>query len=274
VLGTYLAIAAGEFVVGNPALGWRWGFVIGAVPALLTLWALTGLHESDAWRQAQDAGGVGERTGVGALFRGALTRRTLVGVALATVGLATFWGTYVYGKNMLPRAVEAQAEGPVSAGTLHDWDMLGMFLVTTGGGLGLVSFGPLSDWLGRRGAFLLFHLGGLAAALLLFKGLTGVLAVALFQPVFGFLALGMHAGYAVYFPELFPTRLRSTGAGFCFNVGRFTAAPVLYLSGWIQRPTTLNLSLPDAAALLSLLFLVGAGLLALAPETKGTELPS
>jgi hypothetical protein len=82
----------------------------------------------------------------------------------------------------------------------------------------------------------------------------------------------MHAGYAVYFPELFPTRLRSTGAGFCFNVGRLTAAPVLYLSGWIQRPTTLDLSLPNAAALLSLLFLAGAGLLALAPETKGKEL--
>jgi MFS family permease len=151
--------------------------------------------------------------------------------------------------------------------------MLGMFLVTTGGGLGLVSFGPLSDRLGRRGAFLLFHLGGLAAALVLFKGLSGVLAVALFQPVFGFLALGMHAGYAVYFPELFPTRLRSTGAGFCFNVGRFTAWPIVSLIGWVQRPAMLNVSLPDAAALLSLLFLVGAGLLALAPETKGAELP-
>jgi hypothetical protein len=150
--------------------------------------------------------------------------------------------------------------------------MLGMFLVTTGGGLGLVAFGPLSDWLGRRGAFLVFHLGGLAAALVLFQGLTGVWAVAVFLPVFGFLTLGMHAGYAVYFPELFPTRLRSTGAGFCFNVGRLTAAPVLYLSGWIQRPATLGLSLPDAAALLSLLFLVGVALLALAPETKGKEL--
>jgi hypothetical protein len=101
-----------------------------------------------------------------------------------------------------------------------------------------------------------------------------VLAVALFLPVFGFLTLGLHAGYAVYFPELFPTRLRSTGAGFCFNVGRLTAAPVLYLSGWIQRPPPHGpgLSLPDAASLLSLLFLAGVGLLALAPETKGKEL--
>ncbi len=271
-LGTYLAIAAGEFVIGNAALGWRWAFVIGAIPALLTLWARTGLHESDTWRHAQAANTTGERPGVGGLFQGVLARRTVVGVALATVGLATFWGTYVYGKNMLPQAVRAAAGGPVSDAVLHDWDMLGMFLVTTGGGLGLVSFGPLSDRLGRRGAFLLFHLSGLAAALVLFKVLSGVWAVMLFQPVFGFLTLGMHAGYAVYFPELYPTRLRSTGAGFCFNVGRFTASPVLYLIGWVQLPTTLRLSLPDAAALLSLLFLVGAALLVFAPETKGKEL--
>ncbi len=271
VLGTYLAIAAGQLVVGNSALGWRWGFVIGAVPALLTLWVRTGLHESEVWRQAQTAGAA-DRPGVGALFRGVLARRTLVGVALATVGLATFWGTHVYGKNMLPRAVAAQADLTGSSPDLHGWTMLGMFLATTGAGLGLVAFGPLSEWLGRRGAFLVFHLGGLAAALVLFQVLSGVLAVALFLPVFGFLTVGMHAGYAVYFPELFPTRLRSTGAGFCFNVGRLTAAPVLYLSGWIQRPTALGLSLPDAASLLSLLFLAGVGLLALAPETKGQEL--
>ena len=87
--------------------------------------------------------------------------------------------------------------------------------------------------------------------------------------IFGFLTLGAHAGYAVYFPELFPTRLRGTGAGFCFNVGRLTAAPVLFLSGWFQD---LGLTLSDVASLLSLLFLAAAGLLAFAPETKGKHL--
>jgi len=272
VLGTYLAIAVGEFVIGDDAIGWRWAFVLGAVPAVPTLLARTGLHESEAWREARAAGGAGGRPGVGGLFQGALTRRTLVGVALATVGLATFWGMYNYGKNMLPRAVQAAADERVPADVLHTWEMAGMLLVTTGGGFGLVSFGPLSDRLGRRGAFLFFHLAGLAAALVLFRGLSGVAAVMLFQPVFGFLALGMHAGYAIYFPELYPTRLRSTGAGFCFNIGRLTAFPIVSLIGWVQRPTTLNVSLPDAAALLSLLFLVGVVILAFAPETKGKEL--
>jgi MFS family permease len=288
VFGTLLAVAAGAFIV--PELGWRWGFAVGVLPALLTVWIRAGLQEPEAWvRSRAVRTAAGQRAGaVGELFRGALLRRTLVGVGLATVGLATYWGTHIYGKDALQRAAgvrlvnvpvsapAAEWERAVKAATpelkreLKHWEMLGMLLVTTGAGLGLVAFGPVSEWLGRRGAFLLFHLGGLAAALALFQALSGVVAVALFLPVFGFLTVGMHAGYAVYFPELFPTRLRSTGSGFCFNVGRFTAAPVIALSGWLQ--STVGLSLPDAAALLSVLFLVGAALLFFAPETRGTEL--
>ena len=50
-------------------------------------------------------------------------------------------------------------------------------------------------------------------------------------PIFGFLTLGMHAGYAIYFPELYPTRLRSSGAGFCFNFARSATAVMLLVNG-------------------------------------------
>jgi hypothetical protein len=99
------------------------------------------------------------------LFTAALGLRTLVGVGLAVIGLATFWGTHICGKDMLRdayRAITPAAE----AETLKRVEMLGMFLVTTGGGLGLLAFGPMCERLGRRGAFLFYHLGGLAAALL------------------------------------------------------------------------------------------------------------
>ena len=78
-------------------------------------------------------------------------------------------------------------------------------------------------------------LGGLATSLVLFQFLSGRLALWFFLPGFGFLTLGLHAGYAVYFPELYPTRLRGTGGGFCFNVGRLLAAPILFVSGWMQK---------------------------------------
>jgi MFS family permease len=295
VLGTYLATAAGALLIGSGLAlsvslagrtwvlsGWRLGFLLGALPALLIIWVRRGVRESDRWLQARRAApGLLRAPGVADLLDPGLRGRTLLGVALATVGMATFWGTHIYGKDVMKKAYEdsyaegVPAEGRAEVLRRHDreikrGEMLGMFLVTTGGGLGLVAFGPLSERLGRRGAFLLFHLGGLAAALVLFQALTGVLAVALFLPVFGFLTLGMHAGYAVYFPELFPTRLRGTGGGFCFNVGRVLAAPILFLSGWMQKAR--GISPEDAATLLSLLFLAGVVVLPLAPETRGQEL--
>jgi len=303
VFGTWFAVVAGIAVIGNPTiqayadrvgvptLPWRLGFAAGVLPALLILWIRASVHEPESWQAARDRAQQqgGQKMGViGDLFRGGLARRTFVGVTLATVGLATFWGTHIYGKNALLDAVEeryleqeAQGEELSEAQCaemleqrrfgLKRWEMLGMFLVTTGGGIGLLCFGPISQRLGRRKTFLFYHLGGLASALILFQGIHGVTNVALFMPIFGFLTLGMHAGYAIYFPELYPTRLRGTGTGFCFNGARLLAAPVLFISGWMQRDW--GFSLDGAASLLSFLFIFGTLVLLLAPETKGQALP-
>ena len=291
VFGTYLAIGAGVFIVGNPAFGWRWGFAIGAVPALLTLWIRWRLREPERWVRAQAVAQADptEKTGrLLDLFGKDLRRNTCVGVALAAIGLATFWGVHIYGKDLMRAAAERKvlaASGPdaspeVRQAALDDnfasikrTEMIGMFLVTTGGGIGLLAFAPISERVGRRGAFLLFHLAGLAAALVLFQGLGDADGAVLWimLPIFGFLTLGMHAGYAVYFPELFPTRLRGTGGGFCFNGGRILAAPILLLRGWLRKD--LEWSLHDAASILSLLFLLGIVVLVFAPETRGKELP-
>lgn len=271
VLGIYLAIAAAALLVPGRLgglSGWRIAFALGLLPALLTLWVRLRLREPEAWVAAREAGPATAGPGVAALFAPAWRRRTLVGVGLATVGLATFWGTYIYGKDLMRRAY-AEAGGDAAA--VKRGEMLGMLLVTTGGGLGLVAFGPLAERLGRRGAFALFQLGGLAAALATFHLVSGVSALLVALPVFGFLTLGMHAGYAVYFPELFPTHLRGTGSGFCFNAGRLLAAPLQFFGGLLQLQA--GLSLETSASLVSLLFLPGLALLAFAPETRGRPLP-
>ncbi|MPY88259.1 MAG: MFS transporter [Luteitalea sp.] len=309
VFGTYLAVAAGIFLIGNPAvhewsrevgtgwigqyvdpetLPWRLGFAAGVVPALLIIWIRKSIHEPENWEAARARARREPGQEMGALadlFRGELTRRSLVGVSLAGIGLATFWGTHIYGKDALRIAVEQQyVEAAVTgapddrrepvlerrATDLKRWEMLGMFLVTTGGGLGLVSFGPISQRTGRRRAFLFYHLGAVASALVVFQVLDGVGALLVALPIFGFLTLGMHAGYAIYFPELYPTRLRGTGTGFCFNAGRILAAPVLFLVGWMQYE--LGVSLTNVASSLSLLFLLGVVVLVFAPETRGWAL--
>jgi hypothetical protein len=72
----------------------------------------------------------------------------------------------------------------------------------------------------------------------------------------------VHAGYAIYFPELFPTHLRGTGGGLCFNVGLVPAAPMLFASGPLQKEW--GVTRENAAPLRSPAF---------APETRATELP-
>ncbi len=90
-------------------------------------------------------------------------------------------------------------------------------------------------------------------------------------PIFGFLTLAIHAGYAIYFPELFPTNLRATGASFCFNGGRVVAVPVLLLSGWLKSQPGVDLRW--AVTGLASLFLVGVVIVLFLPETNRQELP-
>jgi MFS family permease len=289
VFGTFLAIAAGVWIIGNPQITayanqidmpsfpWRLGFGLGALPALLILWIRRSLHEPDSWRALHAARSAEAPVGsVAELFARTFFYRTTMGVLLATVGLATFWGTHVYGKDKLKNVILAEQKGQSAqdaeerAATIKRWEMLGMFLVTAGGGLGLVSFGPVSDRIGRRGAFFVFQLGGLLATLILFQMLSSRNAILLMLPLFGYLTLANHAGFAIYFPELYPTRLRGTGTGFCFNAGRLLAAPVLLFRGWLEK--TLQIDPMNAATLVGALFVVGMVAAILAPETRGREL--
>ena len=285
VLGTYLAVAAGNFIVaGDPQWGWRIAFLIGALPALLTLWIRWQLREPETWSKAAAGKSMTAGQHLASLFAPGIAGRTLLGFTLAVIGLATFWGVHIHGKEMTLRreraaiAKEVSDASPASVSQVFDRrlkraEMWGMFLTTTGGGIGLLCFGPICEWLGRRGAFALFHLGGLVMGLLMFQtyrqwsdGMMGLLLV-----LFGFWTLGMHAGYAIYFPELFPTRLRSLGAGFCFNFARITTAAMLIVNGYLS---SLEVPLETSGTFLSLLFLIGIGIIWLGPETKGTELAS
>jgi hypothetical protein len=121
----------------------------------------------------------------------------------------------------------------------------------------------------RRTAFAIYHLGALIVAPCTFLACQEYWHTMVLLPCTAFFVVGMHAGYAIYFPELFPTRLRATGSSFCFNVGRFVAALMLLVRGQLRD----LLGLRWAVTAMASLFLVGLVFLIFAPETKDVELP-
>lgn len=265
--GIWLAAAAG-LAVGTQ---WRYAYMVGIVPALLVLWVRASIHEPESWKEAKL--NKGDRMGS---FRELLgdprwRSRAVFGALLAMVGLATFWGVAVAGQNLaedLLRRLNAPAAEISSRAKIAFG-----FIQTTGGFVGQLAMGPLSARLGRRRTFAYMHVAAFVMTLVVcwVPGYFGSYTLLLcLLPFFGFFAQGIHAGYAVYFPELFPTYLRATGAGFCFNTGRILAAPVLiWGSAWMKA----TMPLAQAISVLGGLFLLGLVVLLFLPETKGQELP-
>ena len=268
VIGTWCATFAGLAVGAH----WRHAYLIGVVPALLVAWVISSVKEPESWERAgAKARSEGGRMGS---LRDLLTdpvwcQRALLGMLLAAVGLGTFWAVTVAGQDLA--RLMLQRNGLSSAEAIERAKWAYGFVQTAGGGLGLVSFGPLCVRIGRKRAFAWMMIGAcLIVPITCFAPKTYGQLLALL-PVFGFFTLGIHAGFAVYFPELFPTRLRATGAGFCFNVGRTVAATMLFFSAWLKARPGMDLRL--AISLLGLLFLAGLVVLCFLPETKDKPLP-
>ena len=268
ILGTWLATLAGIIVAAQ----WRYAYLIGIVPALLVAWVMASVKEPESWKQAgARAQSGGDQMGsLRDLFADARwSRRAVLGMLLAAVGLGSFWGVTVAGQDLAKE--HFMRNGLLEKDAVELAKTAYGFIQAAGGGVGLLAFGPLCVRLGRKRAFTVMQIGALAIVPITCYLPRTDLELLLLLPVFGGLTLGMHAGFAIYFPELFPTRLRATGAGFCFNVGRAVAASVLFFSGWLKAQPDMDLRL--AITLLGLLFLLGLVVVRFLPETKDQPLP-
>jgi len=268
ILGSGLASLTGMVFVA--AGSWRWAFLLGLAPALLVFWIRMSLREPTRWtaaRQSAERGGIALAGDLGELFGCEPWRsRAFVGLGLATVGLATYWGIFAWAPELVGiilgdrvPAAERQAMG----------SRVYLLMNFTGGLLGLLAFAPLATWRGRRFTFAVYHLGAAIVAPAAFLGAGTYVQALWLLPVMAFFVLGMHAGYAIYFPELFPTRLRATGSSACFNLGRVLGAAILIVRGTLGSA----LGLRGAVVAMSGLFWIGLIILIFAPETQGSELP-
>lgn len=265
VAGLWLAAASGLWV----GTQWRTAYMLGVIPALLVLWVRLSIKEPEAWKEARQT--KAKRMGSFSELLGTprWRSRAIFGALLAMVGLATFWGVVVAGQDIAADFLKRTGD--------PDWASKSKiafgFIQTAGAGAGMLAFGPLSARWGCKKTFVAMHLAALAMTPIVcwlpsYVGSYALLLVLL--PVFGFFAQGIHAGYAAFFPALFPTHLRATGSGFCFNTGRLLAAPVLiWLSAWMKS----TLDLRTAITCLGGFFLLGLIFLACLPETQGEDLP-
>src|SRR5436305_6849451 len=109
-------------------------------------------------------------------------------------------------------------------GRLSRWSSYTFLMINLGAFFGMFGFGALSQRIGRKPTFVIALLPAFFTTAAVFWFLADFWQIFVMVPVMGFCQLSLFAGYAIYFPELFPTRLRSTGTSFCYNVGRFFAA--------------------------------------------------
>ena len=165
---------------------------------------------------------------------------------------------------------------------LTQWTGYVSLVQNAGAFFGIYAFSLVTVRIGRKPAFAITFLLAMfsTAFTFIFLGrIAGFYDVYWMIPIMGFCQIALFGGYAIYFPELFPTRLRSTGTSFCYNVGRLVAATgPLALGGLITvfakyGETDTSLPLRYAGVTMCAAFLIGLCALPFAPETKDQPLP-
>jgi MFS family permease len=260
---------------------WRIMFVVGTVPAFLAILIRARLQEPERWQEARKRG---ERVKLGSyqeLFGDPRWRRNaLVGMLMAFAGVVGLWGIGFFSFDLLRSVFEKhfQAAGMDKAriaSELSFWVGVTSIVQNVGGFLGIWAFARLTPHVPRRALFAVAYVLAMLSTGLVFWYLDEFSEIWWMIPIMGFCQLSLFGGFAIYFPELFPTRLRSTGTSFCYNVGRFVAAVGPYTFGTLTSTVFVDKPEPMryAGVAMCAVFLLGLVALPFAPETKDQPLP-
>ncbi len=243
----------------QPRWGWRGVFFVGILPALLVLWIRRGVAESPLWlaQKSSTAAVSFDRIQVSLYSRMILVTMLMNGAALfAWWGLFTWIPPYL----ALPRALGGRGLDAAGSSVFILVMQLGMWL-------GYVSFGFLSDLLGKKKTYVGFLI--VAAALVpLYAGASAPGTLLVVGPLVAFFGTGHFTGFGVITAELYPTAFRASAMGLTYNFGRAVSAAAPWAIGTLSQKMGLS-----SAFLVSALAFLLAGLLALAiPEGRGRAL--
>ncbi len=267
---------AGVLMHDTPETSWRYVFLAGLIPAAVAMLVRAFVKEPERWaRVAQDA----RPPQVRELFTRANRPLVVSGLVTAVTALIAWWSCNTFipviGNGLAE--VEAAARGLNRAATLalsESWKAQATNWFNVGGLIGTLLTIPAAKLMGRRAMFGLYFLGsGLSILATFGLDLAPETRITMYFLI-GLTVFGVFGSFTYYLPELFPTRLRGTGSGFCYNIGRVVAAGGPFLVGSIAAQGSSAL---DSA--MNAVFWVGVvpllGLLALpwVIETRGRALP-
>jgi len=247
----------------------KWVFLVGIAPALLTLWIRSAVPESESWAHAKSTQAT---PSVLTLFRGGVARITWITTALTSIALTTVWSFLYFGPQLLRSLPEIAEKDKTSFAS----DISVIYLTVNI----IANFAAtyLARWLGHKKAFFLMMLGALIVNVICFghrylpwaPAITRDNAAIIFS-LTAFFGLGLFGMFPLYIPALFPTLVRTLGAGFTYNIGRLVSAFGALLGGVIVNKVG---GYDGAIWWTGLLYVPGLVVAMMAPEVKEESEPS
>jgi MFS family permease len=281
-IGFFLAAVVWLYVGATGPGAWRTMYLIGVLPALLTLWIRRAIPESSLWQRANEQRRAAQRKKADAAQspqEQALTRftltdlfvepeiryRTIIALLTATSSAVGFWAISTW---VPPFASSLAAKSGLSG---PQWASYAGMTFTAGTIVGYVGFGFLADAYGRKPITLLFLALSLLLTPVLFLWTTDLNMLLVMAALLGCFASGQFTWMSTWLPELYPTRMRATGAGFIFNAARIPAACGALIAGTLIAKFG---GYGNAAMIIATIYLLGLGCAPLLPETLGKPLPN
>ncbi len=265
----------------------KWVFLVGVLPALLVFWIRRNVPEPDEWHAAKSSAR-GAEPGIADLFRGRVRRTTLLTITVCACGLTAWWAFMFWHAQHLRNLPDLQAAQQAAYAQRLAVDTFGanppeeakwvaaqkqkvvstaFFLVICSSILGNFFAAWLARCLGYRRSIAITYFGFFLAMFMTFIQPRSWESLLWFWfPAVGFFS-GVFGLFTMYLPPLFPTLLRTTGAGFCYNIGRIISACGVVFSGSLSSGGDFKKTLIFA----SILFLPATIIALLLPEPKDLQ---